>query len=178
MVSTGTRPRYSMRLATSEAVGAVIDPLTNSPLCVRARYWKLGTSASDRRDAENFRGRCHSRSAFGDGILDHGHHSGFDRRAMDDVGIGVFRDQITHASRHFDDFENTVAAAIAGATATVAAVRLIDGIARLEAQRGKARIVANIIGVKFFLGLAAITEHADQALGDGGAQSRFEQEPL
>jgi hypothetical protein len=35
--SMGTRPRYSMRCATSAAVGAEIDPLTISPLWVSAR---------------------------------------------------------------------------------------------------------------------------------------------
>ena len=35
--SIGTRPRYSMRRATSAAVGAEIDPLTTSPFCVSAR---------------------------------------------------------------------------------------------------------------------------------------------
>ena len=36
-VSIGTRPRYSMRCATSAADGAEIDPVTTSPACVRAR---------------------------------------------------------------------------------------------------------------------------------------------
>ncbi len=36
-VSIGTRPRYSMRRATSAAVGAEIDPLTISPPWVSAR---------------------------------------------------------------------------------------------------------------------------------------------
>jgi hypothetical protein len=35
-VSTGTRPRYSMRRATSTAVGAEIEPVTISPACVIA----------------------------------------------------------------------------------------------------------------------------------------------
>jgi hypothetical protein len=35
-VSTGTRPRYSMRRATSAAVGAAIEPVTISPACVIA----------------------------------------------------------------------------------------------------------------------------------------------
>jgi hypothetical protein len=35
-VSTGTRPRYSIRRATSAAVGAVISPVTISPAWVRA----------------------------------------------------------------------------------------------------------------------------------------------
>ena len=36
-VSIRTSPRYSIRRETSAAVGAAIDPLTSSPLCVRAR---------------------------------------------------------------------------------------------------------------------------------------------
>jgi hypothetical protein len=36
-VSIGMRPRYSTRSATSAAVEAAIDPLTTSPLGVRAR---------------------------------------------------------------------------------------------------------------------------------------------
>jgi hypothetical protein len=35
-LSTGTRPRYSMRRATSAAVGAVISPVTISPAWVSA----------------------------------------------------------------------------------------------------------------------------------------------
>jgi hypothetical protein len=35
-VSTGTSPRYSMRRATSAAVGAAIDPVTISPAWVNA----------------------------------------------------------------------------------------------------------------------------------------------
>jgi hypothetical protein len=36
-VSIGTSPRYSMRRATSDAVGADSDPFTSSPLWVMAR---------------------------------------------------------------------------------------------------------------------------------------------
>ena len=47
-LSIGTRPRYSMRWATSAAVGAEIEPLTSSPPWVSARYRKLGTASTRR----------------------------------------------------------------------------------------------------------------------------------
>src|SRR6185437_7931221 len=147
MVSIGTSPRNSMRLATSDALGAVIDPLTRSPLCVRARYRKLGTSAPHRRDAEYFRGRCYSGSAFGNRVLDHGHHAGLDRGAMNDLRVGVFRNQVPHAAGHLDEFEDPVTAAIASAAAPIAAMRFVNCVARIEAERGKARILADVIGI-------------------------------
>jgi len=35
--SIGIRPRYSMRRATSACDGALIEPVTTSPVCVSAR---------------------------------------------------------------------------------------------------------------------------------------------
>src|SRR5690348_13023099 len=177
-VSIGTRPRYSMRLATSAAVGAEIEPLTNSPLWVSARYWKLGMSASDRSHAQHFRRRGYAGATFGDSVVDHRGHASLDRGGVDHLRIGMPGDQVADRAGHFDDLENAAASAIAGAAAAVAAVRLKHRVIRPKAERGEARIGIDALEVKLLARLATVAKGAHQPLRDRRAQRRFQKKPF
>src|SRR5664279_191750 len=94
---------------------------------------------------------------------------------MDDFRIGMLRYQIAHLAGHLDDFKNAVAAAIAGAAAPIAAMRFIDRVTGLKAERGKPRIVGDIFRVKIFAGLAAVAKDTDEPLRDRRTQGRLEE---
>src|SRR5579872_5593587 len=90
---------------------------------------------SYRRDAKRLGGGSDARAAFGDGVVDHRRHAALDGGGVDRVGIGVRANELADRSVHLQHFEHADAAAIADAAAALASLGLVDGLARLEAER-------------------------------------------
>src|SRR5947209_2323519 len=93
-----------------------------------------------RGDAQRLGGGGHAGAAFGDGVVDYGRHARVDRRRVDRARIGLRADEFAHRAVDLQHFEDADASAVADAGAALAALRLIDGLARLEAERRILRV--------------------------------------
>src|SRR5262245_48592875 len=118
----------------------------------------------DRRHTQDFGCGRHARSALLRAILHHGGHASRDRARIDRCRIRVRGDERANVRRHFEELEHPDATAIAGASATLAAARLMHGLARREAKRHITWLCRNVGWCEGLADLAAVTELAHQAL--------------
>src|ERR1700716_198260 len=96
------------------------------------------------RQEEYFRGRGQAGAAFRDAVVEHRRHSGADRRLIDLQSVGLFPDQFANVVGEFKNLEHAEPAAVACATAALAAAGPLKRFAAPEAELAQPGVFGKI----------------------------------
>src|SRR5256885_16493657 len=131
-------------------------------------------TAPRRGKAEDLGRRGYSRAALADRVVEHAGHPRCARRARDRSGIGTSTDQLAHVLGCLENLKHAGAASIAGPAAALASAALVHELSSLQTEHRVARVCCQIGWHEPALDFAALTENANEPLGNHRPQCRLE----
>src|SRR5258707_4432792 len=97
-------------------------------------------ASPDRRNAQNFVGRCYPGSAFSHAVIKHRGHPGLHCGLVDGIAVGLAMDKVAYALVDFQNLKDANPSPVPGAAASLAAFGFVDRFTDPEPERIEARI--------------------------------------
>src|ERR1700722_6850171 len=103
------------------------------------------SSLNAHRHAKNLVDRGHAGAAFGDAVFDHRRHAFAPRQFFDFRAVAARAHALPDAGRDFENFEESLAAAIAGEAAPLAAPVMMEHLSNAKAEDFESFVAGDVL---------------------------------